>query len=56
MICAYVNSYYVNGKTDLVFIETNLNSRRHIAEVLTPFVIPYVRICGQDFILMDDNA
>lgn len=45
------------AKTDLVFIEGNLNGQRYINEVLTPHVLPFLRqMPVADPIFQDDNA
>ena len=44
------------GKTDLIFIEGNLNARKYIDNVLEPAVVPFARQHADRFILMDDNA
>ena len=46
----------IGGKTELVFIEGNLNSRRYIDEILAPHVVPYAGAIGESFVLQDDNA
>ncbi|MEW8545001.1 MAG: transposase [Candidatus Thiodiazotropha sp.] len=45
------------AKTDLVFIDGNLNGQRYINEVLTPHVLPFLRqMPVPDPIFQDDNA
>ena len=45
------------AKTDLVFIDGNLNSQRHIAEVLTPHVLSFLcQMPVANPIFQDDNA
>ena len=45
------------AKTDLVFIDGNLNGQRYIDEVLTPHVLPFLRhMSVADPIFQDDNA
>ena len=46
----------LRGKTDLVFVDGNMNARRYIDQVLQPVVVPYVHNRVQNLILMDDNA
>ena len=45
-----------NGKTELVVMNGNMNAQRYIQEILRPHVVPYARVLGNNFILMDDNA
>ena len=45
-----------HGKTDLVIVDVNLNSRRYINEILLPVVVPYVQNMGQGALFQDDNA
>ena len=45
-----------HGKTDLVIVDGNLNSRRYIGEILRPVVVPYVQNMGQGALFQDDNA
>ena len=45
-----------HGKTDLVIVDGNLNSRRYIDEILRPVVVPYVQNMGQGALFQDDNA
>ena len=45
------------AKTDLVFIDGNLNGQRYIDEVLTPHVLPFLRqMPVADPIFQDDNG
>jgi hypothetical protein len=44
------------GKTDLVFVEGNMNAVRYIDQILRPVVMPFVGALGPNFVLMDDNA
>ena len=45
------------ARTDLVFIDGNLNGQRYIDEVLAPHVLPFLRqIPVADLIFQDDNA
>ena len=45
------------AKTDLIFIDGNLNGQRYIDEVLTPHVLPFLRqMPVADPIFQDDNA
>ena len=45
------------AKTDLVFIDGNLNGQRYIDEVLTHHVLPFLRqMPVADSIFQDDNA
>ena len=44
------------GKTDLVFVEGNMNAQRYIDQVLQPVILPCAHNHGQNFIMMDDNA
>ena len=45
------------GKTDLVFIDRNLNCQRYIDQVRTPRVLPFLRqMPVADPIFQDDNA
>ena len=46
----------IGGRTDLVFIDGNLNSRRYIDEVLRPHVLPYLAAIGNGAIFQDNNA
>ena len=48
--------YTAHGKTDLVIVDGNLNSRCYIDEILRPVVVPYVQNMGQGALLQDDNA
>ena len=43
-------------RTPAVIIPGNLNSRRYIAEIVTPHVIPMSQQYGNAFIFQDDNA
>ena len=43
------------GKTDLVFVEGNMNAQRYIDQVLQPVILPYAHNHGQNF-MMNDNA
>ena len=43
-------------KSQMVFIDGNLNNTRYIDEILEPVVHPMAEAAGDDFILMDDNA
>ena len=45
-----------HGKTDLVIVDGNLNSRRYIDEILRPVVVPYIQNMGQGALFQDDNA
>ena len=45
-----------HGKTDLVIVDGNLNSRRYIDEILRPVVVPYVQNMGQGALFQDDNC
>ena len=45
-----------HGKTDLVIVDGNLNSRRYIDEILRPVVVPYVQNMGQGALFQDDNT
>ena len=45
-----------DGKTELVFIDGTLNSRRYITDILQPHVIQYAGAIGDEFVLMQDNA
>ena len=45
-----------HGKTDLVIVDGNLNSRRYIDEILRPVVVPYVQNMRQGALFQDDNA
>lgn len=45
----------VRGKSNLVFVDGNLNSRRYIDQILTPVVVPYMQ-ARPNMTLMDDNA
>ncbi len=44
------------GKTDLVFVNGNMNAQRYIDQVLHPVVQPYVANNAANITLMDDNA
>ena len=46
-----------SAKTDIVFIDGNLNGQRYIDEVLTPHVLPFLcQMPVADPIFQDDNA
>ena len=54
MVCAGISA---TAKTDLVFIDSNLNGQRYINEVLTHHVLPFLRqMPVPDPIFQDDNA
>ena len=44
------------GRTELVFIDGNLNSQRYVDEILRTQVIPYIGAMGNGAIFQDDNA
>lgn len=46
----------LQGRTDLVPIEGNLNARRYVDEVLRPHVVPFAGAVGADFVFQQDNA
>ena len=46
----------IRGKTDLVFVNGNMNAQRYIDQVHQPVVQPYVANNAEDITLMDDNA
>ena len=46
----------IGGRTDLVFIDGNLDSRRYIDEVLRPHVLSYLAAIGNGAIFQDDNV
>ena len=45
-----------HGKTQLVIVDGNLNSRRYIDEILRPVVVPFMRNMGQGALFQHDNA
>ena len=45
-----------NSKSNLVFIDGNLNAQRYCNEVLRPHVFPYVRRLGNNALFQQDNA
>ena len=45
-----------NGKTDLVIVLSNLNSRRYTDEILRPHVVQYRRRMGWNSNFQDNNA
>ena len=46
----------IGGRTDLVFVDGNLNSQRYINEILRPPVRPYLGAMEDGAIFQDDNA
>ncbi len=44
------------GKTQLVIVVGNLNSRRYIDEIVRPVVVPFMRTMAQGALFQDDNA
>ncbi len=43
------------GKSNLIFVQGNLNSQRYIDQILTPVVVPYI-LNARNITFMDDNA
>ena len=46
----------IGGRTDLVFVDGNLNSQLYINEILRPHVLPYLGAMEDGAIFQDDNA
>lgn len=45
-----------NRRTELVFVNGNMNAENYVEDVLRPFVHPFAQTLGSDFTLMHDNA
>ncbi|WAR30890.1 TCB2-like protein, partial [Mya arenaria] len=45
-----------NRKTDLVFVQGNIDAQRYVADVLNAYALPFIRQHGPGETLMHDNA
>lgn len=45
-----------NRRTELVFVNGNMNAANYVEDVLRPYVRPFAQTLGSDFTLMHDNA
>ena len=43
-------------KSQLVFVQGNMNSVHYIDEILEPIVVPLAAAAGDDFVFMNDSA
>lgn len=45
-----------NAHTDLHFFERNMDSYVYIEDIVIPYIVPYKKFIGDNFLLMQDNA